>query len=295
MASFLFEGANTALVTPFKDNQIDEARFRELIAVQIEAGVSGIVPVGTTGESPALSFEEKKRLFTIAVEEAKGKGVKVIAGSGTNYTGSSIELTQVAKDVGCDGVLLVTPYYNKPNQEGLFQHYSAVAKAVSIPQVVYNVPGRTARCIEPETLARIAEIPEVAAIKEATGDLNFGCRVLELCGDKVSILSGDDMTSFPLMVLGGRGVISVTSNVAPALMAQMCAYTLEGKIEAAKKIHYKLFGLSRTLFIDTNPIPVKAALHIMGRIGDEIRLPLTPLPEAKRKILQKALTDAGLL
>ncbi len=217
----MFKGAFTAIVTPFKNGQFDEAAYRELIEFQVKGGIHGIVPCGTTGESPTLSHAEHKRVVETCIDQVK-KRVMVIAGSGSNNTAEAVELTQHAQQAGADAALMITPYYNKPTQEGLFQHYKTVASQTKIPIVVYNVPGRTSLNLLPETMARLAGIPHIVGLKDATGDLKQGCKTLELCGDKITVLSGDDFTTLPLLCVGGQGVISVVSNAAPADMAGMC-------------------------------------------------------------------------
>ena len=224
----MFKGAITAIVTPFKNGQFDEAAYRELIEFQVKGGVHGIVPCGTTGESPTLSHAEHKRVVETCIDQVK-KRVVVIAGSGSNNTAEALELTQHAQQAGADAALMITPYYNKPTQEGLFQHYKTVASQTKIPIVVYNVPGRTSLNLLPETMARLAELPNIVGLKDATGDLKQGCKTLELCGDKITVLSGDDFTTLPLMCVGGMGVISVVSNVVPADMAGMCNAFFAGR------------------------------------------------------------------
>ncbi|MBI5017446.1 MAG: 4-hydroxy-tetrahydrodipicolinate synthase [Deltaproteobacteria bacterium] len=290
----MFRGAITALVTPFRDGRLDEEAFRKLIDWQIREGIHGIVPCGTTGESATLSHDEHNRVIDIAVEEARGR-VPVIAGTGSNSTSEAVRLTRHAKEAGAQAALLITPYYNKPTQEGLYQHYRRVAEEARFPLVLYNVPGRTGVNLLPETVARLSEIPEVVGIKEATGDLKQVSDVLEKCGDQLSVLSGDDFTAFPLLCLGGRGVISVVSNPAPADMARMVDAYEAGDLAAARALHYKTQPLARALFLETNPIPVKTALALMGRMAEEFRLPLCAMQEANRQKLQRALADYGLL
>lgn len=290
----MFRGAITALVTPFRDGQLDEDAFRQLIDWQIREGVHGIVPCGTTGESATLSHHEHNRVIDIAVEEARGR-VPVIAGTGSNSTAEAVRLTRHAKDAGAQAALLITPYYNKPTQEGLYQHYRKVAEEAKFPLILYNVPGRTGVNLLPETVARLAEIPEIVGVKEATGDMKQASDVLELCGDKLSVLSGDDFTAFALLCLGGRGVISVVSNPAPADMARMVDAHDAGDVATARALHYKTQPLARALFVETNPIPAKTALAMMGRMAEEFRLPLCPMQVGNRQRLQQALADYGLL
>jgi len=290
----MFQGAITALVTPFRDGRVDEEAYRQLIDWQIAQGVNGLVPCGTTGESATLSHEEHNRVIDIAVEEARGR-VPVIAGTGSNRTAEAVRLTRHAKEAGADGALLITPYYNKPTQEGLYHHYRTVAEQAKFPLVLYNVPGRTGVNLLPDTVARLAGLPEVVGIKEATGDLKQVSDVLEKCGDRLSVLSGDDFTVLPLLALGGQGVISVLSNVAPADVAAMVEAFAAGDLARAREIHFRTMPVARALFVETNPIPVKTALALMGRVGPELRLPLCPLQETNAKKLAAALRDYGLL
>jgi 4-hydroxy-tetrahydrodipicolinate synthase len=290
----MFKGVITALVTPFRDDRIDEEALRRLVDEQIRAGIDGLVPVGTTGESPTLSTEEHIRVIEIVVQETR-KRVPVLAGTGGNATREAIELTQAAKAVGADGTLQVTPYYNKPTQDGLFRHFKAVADAAPLPMVVYNVPGRTGCDLLPETIARLCELPLVVGVKEATGNLQRAAQIISRVGDRLSLLSGDDATAFPFYALGGNGCISVVSNVAPADMAAMWDAAAAGNWNKARELHYKLFPLSEGLFIEANPIPVKAALAMMGKIADEIRPPLYPMAGAGREKVRKILVDLKLV
>ncbi|MHB8764179.1 MAG: 4-hydroxy-tetrahydrodipicolinate synthase [Deferrisomatales bacterium] len=290
----MFRGAITALVTPFRGGRVDEEAFRRLIDWQIRQGVNGLVPCGTTGESATLSHEEHNRVIDIAVDEARGR-VPVIAGTGSNSTAEAIRLTRHAKEAGADGALLITPYYNKPTQEGLYQHYRRVAEEARFPLVLYNVPGRTGVNLLPETVARLAELPEVVGLKEATGDLKQVSDVLELCGDRLTLLSGDDFTILPLLALGGRGVISVVSNPAPADTAGLVDAFDQGDLARARELHFRLMPLTRALFLETSPIPVKTALGLMGLIDPEVRLPLCPLGAASRAKLEAAVRAYGLI
>ncbi len=290
----MFRGAITALVTPFRNGRVDEDAYRELIDWQIRQGVDGIVPCGTTGESATLSHEEHNRVIDIAVDEAKGR-VPVIAGTGSNSTAEAIRLTRHAKEAGADGALLITPYYNKPTQEGLYQHYRRVAEETKFPLVLYNVPSRTGVNLLPETVARLAEIPDIVGIKEATGDMRQVSEILERCGDKISVLSGDDFTVLPLLALGGRGVISVVSNVAPADMAELIRAFDRGDLARARELHRRLMPLARAMFFETNPIPVKTALSLMGKIRLELRLPLCEMKPDNRARLEQVLRDYGVL
>ncbi len=290
----MFRGAITALVTPFRNGRLDEEAYRELIDWQIRQGVDGIVPCGTTGESATLSHEEHNRVIDIAVDEARGR-VPVIAGTGSNSTAEAIRLTRHAKEAGADGALLITPYYNKPTQEGLYRHYRRVAEETKFPIILYNVPSRTGVNLLPETVARLAEIPDVVGIKEATGDLRQVSDVLEKCGDRISVLSGDDFTVLPLLCLGGRGVISVVSNLAPSDMAGMIRAFNDGDLARARELHYRLMPLARAMFLETNPVPVKTALALMGRIALEVRLPLCEMTPENRARLEAVLRSYGLL
>ncbi|WP_457570900.1 4-hydroxy-tetrahydrodipicolinate synthase [Desulfovulcanus sp.] len=292
-----FKGAFTALVTPFKDGQIDEEAYRELIEWQIEEGIDGLVPCGTTGESATLSHEEHKQVVKICVEQAKGR-VPVLAGAGSNSTREAIDLTRYAKEAGADGALLITPYYNKPTPEGIVAHFKAIAQEVSIPMVVYNVPSRTSLNVLPPTVARLfKEIPDVVGIKEATGNLKQVSEVIEECGPDFIVLSGDDFTVLPLLSVGGHGVISVVSNIVPRKMSDLCKAFFQNDLETAQKLHHEMAPLSRAMFLETNPIPVKTALSLMGKIKLELRLPLVPMlssnEEKLRNILEKKQLISG--
>ncbi|MDO5537301.1 MAG: 4-hydroxy-tetrahydrodipicolinate synthase [Desulfovibrionaceae bacterium] len=291
----LFSGVYTAIVTPFRDGRIDEECFRALIDWQIEEGVSGLVPCGTTGESATLSHEEHKRVIEICVDQVRGR-VKVMAGSGSNNTTEAINLTRFAKEVGADGALLITPYYNKPTQEGLYQHFAAIARAVDIPLVAYNVPGRTGCNMLPATVGRLAhEFANFVGIKEATANMSQCSDVISACPGDFCVLSGDDFTALPLLALGGSGVISVTSNIMPRAMADMVKAFMAGDLARARELHFRLMPVHHSMFVETNPIPVKTALTLMGRIGAEMRLPLCPLSPANQEKLEAALRKAGLL
>ncbi|RLB20688.1 MAG: 4-hydroxy-tetrahydrodipicolinate synthase [Deltaproteobacteria bacterium] len=290
----MFKGSIVAIVTPFKDGKVDEEAYRELIEFQIENGTSAIVPCGTTGESATLSMEEHARVIEIAIE-AVNKRVPVIAGTGGNSTQEAIELTEHAKKVGADATLQVTPYYNKPTQEGLYQHFKAIAQAVPLPQVLYNVPGRTSVNMLPETVARLAELPEVVAIKEASGSLGQMAEVVRLAGDKITLLSGDDNLTLPVLAIGGKGVVSVVANIVPKDNADMVKAWEEGDVKKATELYYKLLPLCQAMFYETNPIPVKTSLALMGKIKEEMRLPLCPMAPANLEKLKKALSEYGLI
>jgi len=290
----MFKGAIVAIVTPFKKGKVDEGALRELIEFQIANGTDGIVPCGTTGESPVLSHKEHDRVIEITVDAVK-KRVPVIAGTGSNSSDEALRLTKHAYEVGADGALMVCPYYNRPTQEGLYQHYKLIAEKVPIPIIIYNIPGRTGVNMTPETLARLAKIKNIVGVKEAAGSLQQMADIIRLCGPDFSVLSGDDFFTFPLLCLGGHGIISVVSNVAPADMAALVDSFNAGNIKKARKLHYKMAPLVSTLFIETNPVPVKAALALMGKIQYEIRQPLWKLSDANYEKLKKTMQDYGLI
>jgi 4-hydroxy-tetrahydrodipicolinate synthase len=290
----MFTGVITALVTPFRNGALDEEALRRLVDEQISAGVDGLVPVGTTGESPTLDHEEHLRVIAVVVEQSR-KRVPIIAGTGSNSTREAIELSREAKKLGADGMLQVTPYYNKPTQDGLYRHFKTVIEAAALPTVVYNVPGRTSCDLLPETVARLCDIPLFVGIKEATGNLQRASQILTRSGDRVVVLSGDDATAFPLFAVGARGVISVVSNAAPAEMSALWDSFAAGDWIKARALHNRLFPLLEGLFVETNPIPVKAALAMMGKIADELRPPLYPLQGGNREKLRKILADLQLL
>jgi len=290
----MLQGAITAIVTPFKDGKLDETAYREHIEFQLKGGINGIVPCGTTGESATLSHEEHKRVVEACVDQVK-KRVPVVAGTGSNNTAEALELTRHAQIAGADYALLITPYYNKPTQEGLYQHFKTIADNTSIPMVVYNVPTRTSVNLLPETVARLAEFPNIVAIKEATGDLKQCAKIVELCGDKITLISGDDFTVLPLLAIGGMGVISVVSNVAPQDMAGMCAAFFKGDLKTAQQLHYKMWPLMEAMFYETNPTPAKTALKMMGKITGEVRQPLCPMSPANEDKLRQVLKKYGLI
>ncbi len=290
----MFKGSIVAIVTPFKNGKVDEKALGDLIEWHIKEGTNAIVPCGTTGESATLDYNEQERVIEFTIKKVKGR-VPVIAGTGANSTDETIMITKHAKKAGADGALLVSPYYNKPTQEGLYRHYKGVADAVKIPIVLYNVPGRTAVNMLPATVARLSEIKNIVAIKEATGDMKQVSEVIRLCGDRITVLSGDDFTTLPLMALGGKGVISVSANVAPKLVSQMCALWEQGKFDEARKIHYMLEPLNASMFIETNPIPVKTALAMMGRIREEFRLPLCEMSGPNKEKLKNVLKSYKLV
>lgn len=291
----MFEGVLTALVTPFSDGNIDEKALRELVETQIDAGVNGLVPCGSTGESATLSHEEHERVVELVVASTRGR-VPVVAGTGSNNTREAIHLTRHAKQAGADGALLISPYYNKPTQAGIVAHYEAVAKETRFPILVYNIPGRTASNILPETMVRLAGIEHIVGVKEACGNIDQIGQVLARCPEDFDVLSGDDSYTLPLLALGGKGVICTSSNVAPKEMCELVRAFQDGDIARARAAHRRLLPLFGALFCETNPIPVKAALHLMGRVpDDQVRLPLTPITPANREALQGVLKELGLL
>lgn len=291
----MLQGSMVALVTPMTaDNEIDWSALDALVEWHIEQGTDAIVAVGTSGESATLSFDEHPKVIKAVVDKVKRR-IPVIAGTGANSTAEAVELTQNAKDAGADACLLVTPYYNKPSQEGLFQHHEHIAKAVDIPQLLYNVPGRTAVDMLPETVLRLAAVKNIVGVKEATGDLTRAKQLIEKAPEGFLIISGDDETALELILLGGKGNISVTANVAPKKVAEICRLGLAGDVESARALNQTLTSLNKALFLESNPIPVKYALNVMGKIGTGIRLPLTPLAETYQATLRSAMTDAGLL
>ena len=290
----MFKGVFVAIVTPFKNGKIDEEALRGLIDFQIAGGVDGIVPCGTTGESATLNHEEHDQVIRIAVDACKGKA-SVLAGTGSNSTQEAIQLSRNAKNAGADGLLQITPYYNKPNQEGLYHHFSSIADAVDLPIVLYNVPSRTSVNMVPETVVRLAKIENIVGIKEASGSLQAISKIIDNCGKDFTVLSGDDPLLWPILAIGGKGVISVTANILPAKVAALCKAAAIGDIAEARSLHYELMDINDSLFIDTNPIPVKAALHLMGKIENELRGPLIELSKDALERLKKAMACHGLL
>ena len=290
----MFKGSIVAIITPFKEGTVDEEAYRSLIEFQIENGTNAIVPCGTTGESATLTIKEHKRVIDIAIEAANHR-VPIIAGTGGNSTSEAIELTGHAKKVGADATLQVTPYYNKPTQEGLYRHFKAIADAVALPQVLYNVPGRTSVNMLPETVARLAEFPDIVAIKEASGNIGQMAEIVKLAGEKITLLSGDDNLTLPILSIGGKGVISVVANIVPQDTADMVSAWERGDIAKAQDLYFRLLPLCQAMFYETNPVPVKTSLALMGKIQDELRLPLVPMAPANREKLKKALQDYGLV
>lgn len=284
----MFHGVMTALVTPFKNGQVDEAAFRAHLERQIEAGVDAVVPAGSTGEAATLSVAEHKKVIQMAVEQVNGR-VPVIAGTGSNNTAESIELTQAAKALGADASLLISPYYVKPTQEGIYQHYKAIADAVHIPQILYNVPGRTASNIQPETVARLSHVSNIVAIKDATADMAQLTRTMMACEGRILFYSGDDASVLPFMTLGGSGVISVVSNIAPKTMKAMVDAVVSKDFETAKSMHFALQNLTDAMFVESNPIPVKKACELLGWMDGELRLPLTEQAAENTVTLQQVM------
>ncbi|MEM7009073.1 MAG: 4-hydroxy-tetrahydrodipicolinate synthase [Thermodesulfobacteriota bacterium] len=291
----MIHGSLVAIVTPFKNGKIDEDALRELIEFQIENGTHGIVPCGTTGESPTLSHEEHEYVIELTVK-AVNKRVPVIAGTGSNSTKEAIRLTRFAKEIGADGALVVVPYYNKPTQEGLYQHFKQIATQVDIPIILYNIPGRSVVNLAPETIARLAsDFKNIIGVKEAAGSIPQASKIIDLCGMDFVVLSGEDALNFPLLTIGAKGFITVTANIAPGDVAELYNSFERGEFTSARDLHYKLMPLNDSLFIETNPIPIKAALSMMDKIKYEYRLPLSEMDPENYEKLKSALKDYGLL
>lgn len=290
----IFEGAMTAIVTPMRDGSPDYPALERFIESQIEGGIHGLVAVGTTGESASLRVSEHIEVIKETVRIVRGR-VPVVAGAGANSTHEAIALSQASEKAGADGLLQVTPYYNKPTQEGLFRHFESITNGTGLPIILYNVPGRTACDMQAETVARLAELPRIAAIKEASADMYRASEIVRRCGDSISLLSGDDFTAFPLLCLGGKGVISVVSNVMPDKVAGMCDAAKAGDWDTARTLHFSFQELAALLFIESNPIPVKAAMHLLGMMGPEIRLPLTVATDDTVERLRSCMSAQGLL
>jgi len=290
----MFSGSLVAIVTPFRNGKVDERAFGDLIEWQIANGTNGIVPCGTTGESATLTHDEHHRVIQLTVEVVKGR-VPVIAGTGSNSTDEAISLTRHAKEAGADGALLITPYYNRPTQEGLYRHYKAVAEAVDMPLVLYNIPSRTGVNMLPATVARLAVMKNIAGIKEGSGSVQQASEIAQTCGDRLTVLSGDDPLTLPMMAVGAKGVITVTANVVPKEMAQLVASFQAGRIDEARRIHFALSALFAALFYETNPIPVKEALGMMGKIDPELRLPLCAMSADNRNQLTRVLKEMRLI
>jgi 4-hydroxy-tetrahydrodipicolinate synthase len=290
----MFSGTFTALVTPFRNGEVDVEALEGMVEFQIQHGVSGLVPCGTTGETPAMSEAEDRVVVGTVVRIANGR-VPIIAGTGSNSTDMAIKYTKMAQDVGADGSLQVAPYYNKPTHEGLYRHFAAIAESTELPLVLYNIPGRTGVTISAETMARLAEIPNIVGVKDSTLSMNMISDVIRLCGEEFDVLSGDDPMTLPLVALGGRGVISVASNVAPGAVSDMVRAVLEGDWERGRELHYELLPLFRALFVETNPIPVKTAASLLGLCSDEMRLPLVPMEGENLRALQETLDRSAHL
>lgn len=291
----ILSGSMTALATPFRDGRLDVAAYEWLVDFQITNGTSVLIPMGTTGEAATMTLAERKQAIEVCVKATRGR-VRVFAGAGSNSTQEAIDSVQVAREVGADGALIVTPYYNKPTQAGLVEHYRLIAKAhPGFPLMAYNVPGRTAVDLLPETAKRLCDIPEVVALKEATGSVLRCLDVFEQCGERLTLLSGDDFVVAPFIFSGGRGVVSVSANVVPREMADLCSAALGGEIPKARALQLKLQPLHRLLFVEPNPTPVKMALHLMGKFGQEIRSPLLPMTEANTAKLKAELERLGVL
>lgn len=288
-----FAGLTVALVTPFRDGKVDEDALRKLVDFQVDAGTDCVSPCGTTGESPTLSHDEHDRVIAVVCEQAAGR-IKVIAGTGSNSTAEAIRLTKSAQQVGADAALMVAPYYNKPTQEGFFQHYRAVAESVDLPIVLYNIPGRTAKNMEPETLARLGELENIVAVKESTGSMDQASQIIAI--SDLTVLSGDDSLTLPLLAIGGSGVVSVVGNIVPQDVKTMLNAFAANDISQAQQCHEKLFPLCRDLLgLATNPIPIKAAMQLLGRDTGDVRLPMTPLDDSQRNKLAATLTAYELL
>jgi 4-hydroxy-tetrahydrodipicolinate synthase len=291
----MFEGSMAALITPFKKGRVDEKRLAELVEFHIRNGTSAIVPCGTTGESATLSYEEHERVIEVVIE-AVHKKVAVIAGTGSNNTSEALMLTKHAKQSGADASLQVSPYYNRPTQEGLYQHFKKIAEEVGLPMILYNIASRTGVNIEPETMTRLSKIKNIVGVKEASGNLDQMSKIRALCGEKFDLISGDDSLTLPLLAIGGTGVISVVANVVPKDVSDMVSRFKKGDIEGARKLHYKLLPLVKAMFIETNPIPVKTAMGLMGMIDEpSLRLPMCEMSEQNLEKLKKALKEYGLL
>lgn len=290
----MFHGALTAIITPFRDGAVDEAALRELIEWQIQSGIDGLVPCGSTGESATLSHAEHERVIKLTIEQAR-KRVPVVAGTGSNSTAEAIRLTASAREMGADAALLISPYYNKPTQDGIYKHYKMVAASVDLPIFAYNIPGRTGSNIAPETLARLAEIRNFIGVKEASGSTEQTSDILRLTNGKFTVLSGDDALTVPLMAIGAKGVIATIGNAMPREIHELAAAGLAGDFERARQLHYKMLPLMRTLFIETNPICIKQALAFMGKCCNELRLPLVPMTPPAAEKLKGAMKELRLI
>ena len=295
MSQTTFQGSFVALVTPFRNGRVDEAKLRELVEFHVSHGTDGLIPCGTTGESPTLSHDEHKRVVEIVVEAAR-KRIPVVAGTGSNSTSEAIDLTKHAERAGASGALVVNPYYNKPTQEGLYRHFRAVAESVSIPIITYNIQGRTAVNVETATMARLArDCKNIVGVKEASGSLDQMSQVIAACGPSFSVLSGDDNITLPLLAIGGVGVVSVIANIVPREVAEMVRAALDNDFKRARDLHYRLFPLARAAFLETNPIPIKEAMAMAGMLEPEFRLPMCRMSDANRERLRAILTQYALV
>lgn len=291
----MFKGSMVAIVTPMNnDGSVNEDKFRELVEFQIENGTDAIIPCGTTGESATLNYAEHDLVVKACIEQVKGR-IPVIAGTGSNSTAEAIQISHHAKELGADALLLVSPYYNKPSQEGIYQHYKAIAEAVALPQVLYNVPGRTSMNIQAETTIRLAEIDNIVAIKEASGDVTQAGTIISKAGDKIAVLAGDDFLTLPLMAVGAKGIISVTANIMPRAVKDMVVAIQEGRWDDARKMHLYMLDIHKAMFIDSNPVPVKTALELMGKADKTVRLPLADLQPETLKCLKEVMARYNLI
>jgi 4-hydroxy-tetrahydrodipicolinate synthase len=290
----MFSGAISAIITPIRDGAVDEAALRDLVEWEIQSGVDGIVPCGSTGESATLTHAEHEQVIKLVVDQTRRR-VPVIAGTGSNATAEAIRLTTFAREIHADGALLISPYYNKPTQDGIYRHYKAIADAVDLPLIVYNIPGRTGSNIAPETFARLCEVKNIVAIKESSGSMDQCSDIMKLCGDRLTLLSGDDPLAVPLIALGAKGVISVVTNVMPREVHEMVAAALAGDFARARQLHYQLLPLTRALFSETNPIPIKQACAFMGKCTNEMRLPLLPMTPPAAEKLRATMQSLHLL
>jgi 4-hydroxy-tetrahydrodipicolinate synthase len=289
----MFSGAFSALITPFRDGAVDERALRELVEWQIQSGIDGLVPCGSTGESATLSHAEHEQVIKLVVDQAHRR-VPVIAGTGSNSTAEAIRLTAFAREIRADGALLISPYYNKPTQDGIYRHYKAIASSVDLPLIVYNIPGRTGSNIAPETFARMCEIRQVVGVKEASGSMDQCSDILKFCGDRLTMMAGDDSLTLPLMAMGAKGVISVITNAMPREMHELAAAALAGNFARARELHFSMLPLMRALFVETNPIPIKQACAFMGKCSNEMRMPLLPMTAAPAERLRAAMKELRL-
>ncbi len=290
-----FKGSYVALVTPFKENGlIDEEKLRELVNYHVENGSAGIVPCGTTGESPTLSYEEHKKVLEVVVEETKGR-IQVIAGAGSNSTKEAVEFTKHAKEIGADAVLSIVPYYNKPGQKGIYAHFAQIAKEVNIPIMLYNVPGRTGINMTPETIYELSKLDNIKGVKEASGNIEQVCEIIDLCQDNIDVLSGDDALLLPMLSVGAKGVISVTANFMAKDVSDLIKCFDKNDLLGARKLHEKLFRLNQNMFIETNPVPVKAAMELLGKIRSDVRLPLVSISPENKELLKNLLKNVEML